>query len=188
MTTIADSLALVCSSGLRFWLVHTPLICSILTWGAPATTLPCPHRSRHTHTHATTAASAKTSAHASADAPSLRSTQSPPPTRWPWHLCGSSRPVNHHQAADSVAFYQAVGPELTYTATTTTTSTIPCNLRSCIPHSCLLFDQISSWIKSWRELCSHVHISIIISISLTQVLTAGSCLPLTHQTPCVSQT
>jgi hypothetical protein len=27
-----------------------------------------------------------------------------------------------------------------------------------------------------------------ISISLTQVLTAGSCSPLTHQNPCVSHT
>ncbi len=50
MTTIANSLALVCSFGLRFWLVHTPLTWSIPTWGAPASTLPCPHRSRHTHT------------------------------------------------------------------------------------------------------------------------------------------
>ncbi len=34
MTTIADSLALVCSSGLRSWLVHAPLTWSILTWSA----------------------------------------------------------------------------------------------------------------------------------------------------------
>ena len=33
-----------------------------------------------------------------------------------------------------------------------------------------------------------VHISYSISIGLNQVLTAGSCSPLTHQTPSVSQT
>jgi hypothetical protein len=33
-----------------------------------------------------------------------------------------------------------------------------------------------------------VHISSIISISLNQVLTAGSCSPFTHQIPCVSCT
>ncbi len=51
MTTIADSLALVCSSGLQSWLVHTPLTWSILTWGEHAPTLPCHHRRLHHHRH-----------------------------------------------------------------------------------------------------------------------------------------
>ena len=46
--------------------------------------------------------------------------------------------------------------------------------------------QISSLDK--REVYSHVHIIIIISISLDQVLTTGSCSPFTHQIPCVSCT
>ncbi len=119
---IADSLALACSSGLWSWLVNTPLTWSMLTWGAPAPTLPCQHSSRHTDTHAITAATATIAAHASADAPSLRSSK-PPPTSWPWHLLGSSHP-SHQHCCLLTGFISSCWSDLKHTITTTTISTI----------------------------------------------------------------
>jgi hypothetical protein len=124
MTTIADSLALVCSSGLRSWLVHSPphlvhsdLGCTLL--------LPC---------HVAIAAAT----------PTPMQQLLPQQQQLPMHLATLLVPDLQSRrcqlagpgifaallvlviitAADSLAFYLAVGPDLKNTTTTTTTSTI----------------------------------------------------------------
>jgi hypothetical protein len=125
MTTIANSLALVCSSGLRPRLVHSPLTWFIMTRGAPATTLPCRHRSRHTEPtpmQQLLPQQQQLSMHLSTllvrDLQSRRCQLAGP------GIFAALLVLAIITASYSLAFYLAVGPDLKYTTTTTTTSTI----------------------------------------------------------------